>query len=253
MSIRKLSILFVVLATATQLAIAQDFPGRPVKLVVALSAGGVVDLIARLLAPKLADLLKQPVIVENRPGGNSIPGADYVAKSAADGYTLLMGTTTILGTMGSLFRKLPFDPQRDFAPVSILALSPTVLVVHSSVAAHSVKELVALAKANPGKLNYGSAGNSTLFHLSGELFKAQTGTNIVHVPYKGNTPAIIDLLAGRVQLMFANVLEVLPHINSGKLRPLVDSHEFRISDVAEAHQLLESGEALGKVVLQAVP
>lgn len=243
MFIRKLSILFVVLATATQLAIAQEFPSRPVKLVVTFSAGGTNDVIARLLAPKLADLLNQPVIVENRPGGNSIPGVDYVAKSAADGYTLLMGSTSVLGTMGSLFRQLPFDPQRDFAPVSILAISSNVLVVHPSVAAHSVKELVALAKANPGKLNFGSAGNGSPFHLSGELFKAQTGTNLIHVPYKGNAPAVIDLLAGRVQMLFANLTDVLSHINAGKLRSIVWTGEKRTSLLPDVPTVAEAGLA----------
>ena len=235
--------LFVSLAAATQLAVAQEFPSRPVKLVVTFSAGGAVDLVARLVAPKLADLLRQAVIVENRLGGNSIPGVDYVAKSAADGYTLLIGSTTILATMGSLFHKLPFDPQRDFAAVSILAISSSVLVVHPSVAAHSVKELVALAKANPGKLNFGSSGNGGPSHLSGELFKAQTGTNLVHVPYKGNAPTVIDLLAGRVQILFANPTDVMSHINAGKLRPIVWTGEKRTPLLPDVPTVAEAGLA----------
>lgn len=240
---RILSILCIVLATATHLAIAQDFPSRPVKLVVTFSAGGSNDIIARLLAPKLADLLKQSVIVENRPGGNNIPGADHVAKSAPDGYTLLMGNTTILGIMGSLFRNLPFDPQRDFAPVSTLAITSSVLVVHPSVEANNVKELVALANANPGKLNYASAGNGTPFHLSGELFKSRTGTNLIHVPYKGNAPAMIDLLAGRVQVQFANLTEVLAYIQNGKLRPIVWSGAKRTPLLPDVPTVAEAGFA----------
>jgi len=243
MFIRKLSILFVVLAAATRLAIAQDYPARPVKIVVTFSAGATNDTFARLLAPKLADLLNQSVVVENRPGGSGIPGADYVAKSAADGYTLLMGNTTILAIMGSLFRKLPFDPQRDFAPVSVLAVSPSVLVVNPSVPVRTVAELVAFAKANPGKLNYGSAGNGTPFHLSGELFKGQTGITLTHVPYKGNAPAIVDLLAGQVQMLFANPPDVLGHLNAGKLRPIVWTGAKRTPLLPEVPTVVEAGLA----------
>ena len=204
-------------------AIAQSdtaYPNKPIRIVVTLAAGGSNDVMARLLAQKLSEQVKQPVIVENKTGGNGIPGADFVAKSAPDGYTLLFGNTTLLAIQGSLFSKLPYDPQRDFAPISVLSVSPTVLVVNASLPARTVGELVALAKASPGKLNYASPGNGSPFHLSTELFKARTGTDLVHVPYKGNAPAIVDLLSGRVQLMFANVLEVLPHITSGKLRPI---------------------------------
>lgn len=243
MFFRRLSILSVAVVAATQLAIAQDFPARPVKLVVPFSAGAANDTFARLLAPKLADLLNQSVVVDNRPGGSGIPGADYVAKSAANGYTLLMGNTTILAIMGSLFRKLPFDPRQDFAPVSILAVSPSVLVVNPSVAARTVAELVALAKANPGKMNYASAGNGTPFHLSGELFKAQTGTNLVHVPYKGNAPAMVDLLAGQVQMLFANPTDVLGHISAGKLRPIVWTGAKRTSLLPEVPTVAEAGLA----------
>ena len=217
------------------------YPSRPVKLVVTLAAGGSNDVIARIFAQKLSEQLKQPFVVENRPGGNMILGADYVAKSAPDGYTLLVGNTSILTILVSLYSKLPYDPQRDFAPVSVLVIGPTVLVVGSSSPAKNVRELVALAKANPGKLNYATPGNGTPFHLSTELFKMQTETAMVHVPYKGNAPAIVDLLAGRVQLMFANVLEVLPNINSGKLRPLALTGARRLPLLPDVPTMTEAG------------
>ena len=217
------------------------YPNRQVKIVVTLPPGGATDVVARLFAQKLSDQLKQPFIVENRPGGSQIPGADHVAKSAPDGYTLLLGNTSVLTILGSLYPTLPYDPQRDFAPVSMLVIGPTVLVVPSSAPVHSIKELIALAKAEPGKLNYASGGNGSPFHLSTELFKAQTETEMVHVPYKGNAPAIVDLLAGRVQLMFANVLEVLPHINSGKLRPLVVTVSNRLALLPDVPTMAEAG------------
>ena len=196
------------------------YPSKTIRIVVTLAAGGSNDVVARLLAQKLSEQVRQPVIVENKTGGNGIPGADFVAKAAPDGYTLLFGNTTLLAIQASLLAKLPYDPQRDFAPISVLSISPTVLVVNAALPARTVSELVTLAKASPGKLNYASPGNGSPFHLSTELFKARTGTDLVHVPYKGNAPAIVDLLSGRVQLMFANVLEVLPQITSGKLRPI---------------------------------
>jgi len=241
MFFRKLSIILVLLSGAVQSGIAQDYPARTVKLIVPFAAGAANDIIARLFAQKLSDQLKQSFVVENRPGGAGIPGAEYVARSAADGYTLLMGNTTLLAIQVSLYAKLPYDTQRDFAPVSILAISPSVLVVHPSVAARSVEELVALAKANPGKLNYASAGNGTPFHLSGELFKAQTGTNFVHVPYKGNAPALVDLLAGQVQLLFANPVDVVAHISSGKLRPIASTGAKRIPLLPEVPTMAEAG------------
>ena len=182
----------------------EAYPTRPVKIVVTLAAGGSSDIISRLFAQKLSDQLKQPFLVENRPGAQSIIGADHVAKSAPDGYTLL-----------------PYDPQRDFASISMLVRQGTVLVAVSSLPVRSVKELIALARAEPGKLNYATPGNATPFHLTGELLKSQAGIEWVHVPYKGFTPAFADLLTGRVQTTIMPVLDVLPHVKSGKLRPLV--------------------------------
>lgn len=231
------------------------YPARSVKIVVTLVPGGSNDVIARLFAQKLSEDFKQPVVVENRPGGNSIPGADYVAKSAPDGYTLLFGNTTLLGIQPNLYSKLPYNPQRDFVPISVICTSAAVLVVHPAVPARSVGELAALAKANPGKLNYASPGSGSPFHLSAELFKTLTGTDIVHVPYKGNAPALVDLIAGRVQFMFGNVLEVLPSINGGKIRPLATSAAKRAPLLPEVPTLAEAGlknaESAGWFVLVA--
>ncbi len=201
--------------------LAQGDPAKPVKIVVTLAAGGSSDIVTRLFAQKLADDLKQPFPVENRPGGASVVGAAYVARSAPDGYTLLSANTSILTLHPSIYTNLPYDPQRDFAPIAMLVIQPTVLVINPTLAPKNVKELIALARSEPGKWNYATPGNATPFHLSGELFNAQTGAGLMHVPYKGFQPALVDLLAGRVQTSFATVLDVLPQIKGGKLRPLV--------------------------------
>ena len=242
MSVRRFAVLFFVIILATPPALAQDYPTRPIKVVVALSAGGVVDLIARLLSPKLSETFKQPVVVENKPGGSGIPGYDSVAKSSADGHTLLLGTTGLV-MMHNFFPKLPFDPRRDFAPITIVADSPAVLVVHGSVPAHNLKELVGLAKASPGKYYYGSSGNGGIFHLSGELLKSQSGIDIVHVPYKGNARAMVDLLSGQVQILFANPPDVLAHIKAGKLRPIVWTGSRRTPLLPEVPTVAEAGMA----------
>jgi len=234
-----MSALLLFLSTI-QLASGQDYPVRAVRIVVPFAAGATNDIVARLFARKFSEQTKQPFVVENRAGGSGIPGAEFVARSAPDGYTLLLGNTSLLGIHVSLYSKLPYDP-RDFAPVSVLAISPSALVVHPSVPAKSASELIAHAKASPGKLNYASAGNGTPFHLSAELFKAQTGTNMVHVPYKGAAPALSDLLAGEVQLMFDNIPSVLPHIRSGKVRAIATTGATRLSLLPEVPTLAEAG------------
>ncbi len=214
---------------------------KPVKIIVTNPTGAANDVLGRFFARKLSDQLRQAFVVENRPGANGIPGAEYVARSAPDGYTLLIGNTSTLAILVSLSPKLPYNPQRDFAPISILGISSSVLVVHPSVAARSVGELVVLAKSSPGKLNYASPGNGSPFHLSAELFKTQTGADLVHVPYKGTGPALVDLLAGRVQLMFVNVPTILPHINSGKLWPIASTGIKRHPLLPDVPTMAEAG------------
>lgn len=220
---------------------AQDYPNRVSRIVVPFAAGATNDIIARLVGQSLADELKQPFLVDNRAGASGIPGTDYVAKAAPDGYTLLLGNTSLLGIQASLFKKLPYDPRTDFIPVSILATSPIVMVINPSVPAQNVREFVALAQASPGKLNYASAGVGTPFHLAAELFKTQTGTNIVHVAYKGAAPAATDLLSGQVQMMLDNPPAILPHIRSGKVRAIATMGSSRFPLLPDVPTLTESG------------
>ena len=239
------AVLFITLfALCTGQAVAQSsaaYPTKPVRIIVTLAAGGSSDIVTRLFAQKLSERLKQPFLVENRPGGNSILGASIVARAAPDGYTLLSANTSILTIHPTLYSNLPYDPQRDLAPIAMLVIQPTVLVVHPALPVHTVKELIALAKAEPGKLNYATPGNGTPFHLSGELFNVQTGAQLVHVPYKGFQPGFVDLLSGRVQTMFATVLDVLPQIKSGKLRPLVYTGSQRHVLLPDVPTTAESG------------
>lgn len=198
---------------------AATFPSKPIRLVVPFAAGGTTDILGRAAASELTKAGMQ-AIVENRPGAGGNIGAEIVAKAAPDGHTLLVGTVGTHGINQSLYGRLPYDPIKDFAPVTLLALVPNVLVVHPSVPASNVKELLALAKSRPGKLNYASSGNGTSIHLSAELFKTMTGTFMTHIPYRGSAPALTDLVGGQADLMFDNLPSALPHIKSGKLRAL---------------------------------
>jgi tripartite-type tricarboxylate transporter receptor subunit TctC len=221
-------------------AIAQQYPTHAVRLVVPFPPGGPTDIVGRTIAQQLQDKWGQPVIVENRPGAGAIIGMDAVAKAAPDGYTLLLGSNS-LSLNKSLYSKLPFDLDRDFAPVILVARIPNVLVVHPSVPANTVAELVALAKANPGKLNYASVGTGTGPHLFAELFIKQTGVQIVHVPYKGTAPAVNDLLAGQVQIMFDSLATALPNIRAGKLRALGVTSATRAQAARDIPTLAEAG------------
>jgi tripartite-type tricarboxylate transporter receptor subunit TctC len=219
---------------------AQQFPARPVKLVVGFTPGGGVDIAARTLAPKLSELIGQPVIVENKPGAGTNIANEFVAKSAADGTTLLVTTSAVAINM-SLYRNLAFDTLRDFVGISIFSESPNILVVNSKLAAQNLKEFVAYAKANPGKLNYSSAGSGTTQHLSAELFKLKTGLAIVHVPYKGTAPSLTSLIAGETDLTFANIPAILQHVKSGRLRPLASTGAKRFALMADVPTMKEAG------------
>ena len=231
---------FAVLLCAAAAAAAQSYPTRPVRLIVGFPPGGGVDINARMLAPRLAEYLGQPVVVENKPGASTNIANDFVAKSAPDGYTLLINTAAIAINM-SLFRNLPFDTLRDFAPVSMFSESPNVLVVNAKLAAGNVQDLVALARKSPGKLNYSSAGVGTTQHLAAELFKLRTGTYIVHIPYKGSAPSLTALIAGEVDLSFANVTAIQGHVKSGRLRALATAAAQREPQLPDVPTTKEAG------------
>ena len=209
----------LVAPTGGTLAQAQTYPSKPIRVIVPFPPGGSTDFLARIVGQKLTAAWGQQVIIDNRPGAGGTVGAAEAARAAPDGYTLLMGAVHHeIAT--SVYAKLPYDFQKDFAPITTVAIVPNVLVVNPSIPANSVKELIAHAKANPGKLNYGSAGMGTAHHLIGEQFNLQAGVEILHVPYKGSSPAVADLIGGQVSLMYDTVSSCLPHIKSGKLRPL---------------------------------
>ena len=222
-------------------AAAQEWPSRPIHLVVPYAPGGPVDLSARLIAPKLQQALGQSVVVENKPGAGGNIGADFVAKSAPDGYTLVMGAIATHAINPALYAKLPYDPVRDFRHVALLVQVPNVLVLNTDVPARSVADLVALAKRQPGRLDFASGSTGSTGHLAGELFKQLTGTYMLHIPYKGSAPAVADLLAGRVHLMFDNLASALPNIQAGRVRALAVTTLKRSSFVPDLPTLDESG------------
>ncbi len=221
-------------------AIAQNYPERPIRLVVSFPPGGSTDVTARILSPKLAELLGKQVVIDNRPGAASTLGTELVARAAADGYTLLMSDTTF-GIVPALYEKLPYDAERDLAPVSQVISVPAVLVVHPALPVRSVKELVALAKAKPGQLNFGSGGVGTPVHMAGELLKLAARIDIVHIPYKGAGPALSDLLGGHFQMMFPTLPSVIPYIKSGKLRALAVTSDKRSAAFPGLPTMSEAG------------
>jgi tripartite-type tricarboxylate transporter receptor subunit TctC len=221
-------------------AAAQQYPSRPIRFVVPFAPGGGTDILARLLAQHLYEPLKQPVIVDNRPGAGGVIGAEIAARSPADGYTIVLGSPGPL-TINPNLQRVPYDTLRDFAPITLAQISPFVLLVHPSVPANSVKDLIALAKANPGSLNYGSAGNGSVSHFSTEQFKALAGVDVVHVPYKGAGPYLIDLVGGRLQMAFENLPTVWPHVRSGKLKMLAVGTKTRSALVPEMPTVVEAG------------
>src|SRR5256885_2066398 len=237
MDLRRVA-LALCLASAACVAMAQS--EKSVRFVVGFTPGGPSDILARALAAKLAEARGQPVVVENRPGAGGNLAAEVVAKSAPDGNTWLLGNNSILATNAALYGHLPFDPVKDFAPVALVAVQPNILVVHPSVPATSVAELIAYAKAHAGRLNYASSGARAAAHLSGELFKAMTGVEMVHVPYKGAQPALTDVIAGQCQLMFATSASVIPYIKAGRLRALAVTTAQRSPGVPELPTVGES-------------
>ncbi|OGA11378.1 MAG: LacI family transcriptional regulator [Betaproteobacteria bacterium RIFCSPLOWO2_02_FULL_65_20] len=231
----------LLLTCAALVAGAQGYPTKPVHMVVPYPAGGYYDLLARVIGAKLGETWGQPVVVENRVGANGMVGTDFVAKGAADGYTILMGGIGPFGISPSLYRKMAYDPVRDFAPVIHVASAPNVLVVHPSVTANSVKELIALALANPGKLTFSSAGSGSSQHLSGEMMKTMAGVNMTHVPYKGSAPSVTAVLGGQVSLLFGTMADVMAHIRAGKVRALAVTSAKRIPALPEVPTMVEAG------------
>ena len=222
-------------------ASAQPYPNKPVRLIVTFAAGGGTDLAARAVAPKLSEALGQPVVIENRAGANGAVGAEATAKAAPDGYTLMVGAAGTLAVAPHLNSKMPFDTFKDFAPVSLLATSPFVVTVNPGVKAESLRDLLALAKAQPGKLSFGSSGTGGAPQLAGELFKAQAGVDMLHVPYKGLGPALTDLLGGQIQIVFADVGLVTANLKAGKLRGLAITSAARSVVLPDLPTVAEAG------------
>lgn len=236
-----LALVGVVSSAYTAVASAQSYPAKPIRVVVIFPAGGTADLLARIVGEGLTAKWGQPVVIDNQPGAGGNIAAEIVAKAPPDGYTILLGGLTTHGINPSLYRKLPYDAVKDFTPVTTAAATPLVLVVNPSVPAQSVRELIALAKAKPKELNYASFGNGTSAHLSGVLFNLSAGVDMVHVPYKGSPPAVTDLLAGRVQVMFDAIPVALPHIKAGKLRALAVTSSYRSNALPDVPTIAESG------------
>ena len=220
---------------------AASYPDRPVRLIVTYPAGGPADIAARALAQKLGELWGQQVVVDNRAGAGGIIGTELAAKAAPDGYTLLHGTAAGLIINSLLMKKLPYDAFRDFTPVSMVVMVPQLLVLHPGMPVNSLKELIALAKAKPGQLNYASVGAGSPNHLGMELLKSMSGIDMVHVPYKGATPAVADLIAGQVQLMFNGMSSVLPHVASGKLKAIAIGSARRSAAAPDVPTVAEAG------------
>lgn len=231
----------VMSCAVTSSVLAQAYPSKPIKLVIPFPPGGSTDVIGRLLGQKLSDTLGQSVVVDNRGGAGGVIGADFVAKSLADGYTILIGTPGAITISPSLQSKLPYQPTRDFAPVSLLATVPNLLVSHPAVPIASVQDLIRIAKAKPGLLSYGSSGIGASPHLAGELFKYMTGTDIVHVPYKGAGAAFLDLISGRIDLMFPVYASVLPQVNAKKVKPVAITSLKRAAALPLVPTVDESG------------
>jgi tripartite-type tricarboxylate transporter receptor subunit TctC len=228
-------------AMLPSLAVAQSFPTKPIRIVVPFPPGGSTDLLARRIGEKLAAVWGQPVVVDNRAGAGGTLGADYVAKSAPDGYTLLMGVTGSNAIANALYPKLPYDVVKDFAPVSLVVSSPLVLVRNPNFAPKTVQEVVAAAKAKPGSISYGSPGNGTSMHLTGEMFKLSAKVSMLHIPYRGSAGALSDLMGGQIDTMFGDFLVVWPQLEAGKLQPIAVTSKTRHKMLPYVPTIAESG------------
>jgi tripartite-type tricarboxylate transporter receptor subunit TctC len=222
-------------------ALAQDYPTHNVSFIVPTGPGAATDLLARILAPQLGERLGKPFVVENRPGAGTMTASNAVAKATPDGYTILMGTSTPLAINATLYKHLPYDPATDFMPLALIATIPFVLVVSNDLPVHSVAELIAYAKAHPGELSYGSTGPGTPFHLNGELFSAMAGIQMVHVPYKAVVDAQVDLMGGRIQVMFTDFTSSVPLIKDGKMRALGVTTKTRAAAMPDLAPIAELG------------
>jgi len=229
------------LSFASSAAYGQAFPSKSIRIVVPFTAGGAADILARIVGDKFAEMWGRPVVIDNRAGAGGNIAAEIVAKAPPDGYTLLMGSMGTQAMNVSLYRKLPFDPARDFAPISVVAKNPNLLAVHPSVPVATVKELIAFAKAHPGKLNYSSSGTGSMGHMSAELFKLMTGVQMVHVPYKGGAPAVTAVLSGEADVLFIVLPPVLPHIKAGRLKAIAMGSRERHALLPEVPTIIESG------------
>lgn len=231
----------LLLPLATPLFAVEAWPDKPIRVILSVPAGATPDVTARLVFPGLSRELGQQLVADNRPGGGGVIGADIAAHSTPDGYTLFISSPGALTILPHLRKSVPYDTLRDFIPISLISIGPFVLMVHPSVPAKNIKELVALAKAQPGKLNYASAGNGVANHLAGELFKHMTGTNIVHVPYKGAPQAVTDVVGGHIQMMFNSIAPIVGHIKAGRVRVLGIASLQRSPQLPDVPTISESG------------
>ena len=240
-SIASLTGAALLFGTALVLAQTETYPVRPIRFIVPLPPGGGADLVARIVAERLSKNLNQQVLVDNRAGGGTVIGADLAAKSAPDGYTLLLGTATTHAINASLVKKLPYDPVRDFSPISLVAVLPQIIVAHPSLPANTLPELIALARKRPGEILFASTGNGSANHLGAEMLKRVANLNVVHVPYKGAGPSITDLLAGQTQFMFTTIPPALPHVKGGRLKALAVAHAKRSALLPQLPTTAEGG------------
>lgn len=238
---RHVALVVAAVLVAAPVAIAQTYPAKPVKLVVPFPPGGSLDLTGRLLAQKLTEAWGQPVVVENKPGAGGNIGADLVAKSPPDGYTILLGALSTHAVNPSLYAKMPYDAAKDFAPITLIAITPNVLVVNAAAPVNNVREFIAYARANPGKLSFGSGSSGSAGHLAGELFKVETGTDAVHIPFKGGAPATQALLSGDTQFMFDNLANAMAQVKAGKLKALAVTTAKRSPLVPDLPTMAEAG------------